>query len=289
MNFKKSMALSLMSIPYILQPNSQMMNPMQPPLVKVPMYIQEAPTHAANKAPITGPEGQKGFYNPSEAKAWLKDSDGSVTHYKNVVTISGPYTPPKAVMQGKVKYFASMPNPEFEKQPKGLIGGPSKVIQLYGKKIKNSKANTKKTDLSQQESSEFAISGISSNLQPNNLTGEYNPEFKAAWLLNPETKERTYFSDIIEYKQATTPPNITNPSLVAFATMPNPDYTGLTVAGGQKKIVTLYGKPIATTHFLGKAPKKPKTGFMNQIASQFQRKGLNPPPLAPGPVIPQQG
>lgn len=79
---------------------------------------------------------------------------------------------------------------------------------------------------------------------------EYDPSSKTATI----AKEEDTFVGVIEYNQETTPPNISNPSMKAFATMPTPGHApqkgkGLSMQnfliGGTGAITTLYGLPVS--------------------------------------------
>ncbi|MBI2344952.1 hypothetical protein HYV10_02665 [Candidatus Dependentiae bacterium] len=77
-------------------------------------------------------------------------------------------------------------------------------------------------------------------------SGSYNPSDRTASL--GKHGYTTLYTDIVEYSQAVTPPNIENPKLQQFATMQNPRYKkGKPLMGGQKKTITLYGIPQYST------------------------------------------
>ena len=77
--------------------------------------------------------------------------------------------------------------------------------------------------------------------------GVYNSNEETASL--DESGYRTFYSDVVEYSRAVTPPNIENPRLKFFATMPNPLYSpdASKRMGAQKKTIKLYGIPQDST------------------------------------------
>ncbi len=77
--------------------------------------------------------------------------------------------------------------------------------------------------------------------------GMYDASTQTAFL--SADGDRTVYTDVVEYSQSVTPPNIENSSLKAFATMPNSRYTKNPKGrmGGQRKTITLYGVPQYST------------------------------------------
>lgn len=232
---------------------------------------------------ITGDSGEIGYYYPGDGTAFLKSKDGSITHYEKVVTISGPYTPPLSVSKGAAKYFASMPNPNYTHKPKGFVGGPNKVIKLYGVIAKTPKQTTKekrsKRKMKKDKAITIEITGIG---KFKGQKGIYVPIVNMANLATGDDEEsKNYFSNVVEYSQAVTPPNIENPSLVLFANMPNPEYIPINMPGVERQNIALYGVPINTNPPSGF--KKLKTKLKNRFKSKQVMQ------LEAGPKIPTLG
>jgi len=145
--------------------------------------------------------------------------------FTNVVEYNKSVTPPN-VMNPNLKLFGSMPTAIHKSSSKKafiLPGGIRPITYLYGiiqePTVKNRSINIKQSDLSLKS---------------------YNKESKTAILKNGST-----YVGIVEYNQATTPPNILNSSLKAFATIDTPNYkeSGI-LLGSVRAITTLYGIPV---------------------------------------------
>ena len=67
----------------------------------------------------------------------------------------------------------------------------------------------------------------------------YDSQSKIAVLINGNV-----YVAVVEYSQTVTPPNISNPSLQIFATIPNENYIPTTLMGAQGSNTTLYGIPV---------------------------------------------
>lgn len=84
---------------------------------------------------------------------------------------------------------------------------------------------------------------------PKTTMGTYDPKTKTATIK---------FTGVMVRSQATTPPNVNNPKMVQFGTMPNTK-TSTAVGGGQSRTATLWGIPTTSTAMKTKKPKTTST------------------------------
>ena len=92
-----------------------------------------------NKRIIGVEHGEFGLYDPSNHKAILLETDGTVTYYTGIVEYSQPVTPPN-IADSSLVLFSKMPNPKYVntrseiKTPvRTKTGGQLPFIYLYGK------------------------------------------------------------------------------------------------------------------------------------------------------------
>lgn len=183
---------------------------------------------------IVGLDGRKGVYDSATKTAFL-DSDGHKTVYTDVVEYSQAVTPP-TVGNPNMKAFATMPNPRYRASIRRLVGGQKKTVTLYGIPKESTEVNQESFEIMRKVTKEektFEIFGTK---------GSYDPETKTAYLIDVQGNKKEY-TNVVEYRQAVTPPSVGNPNMKAFATMPNPRYakSDIKLAGGQFKNITLYG------------------------------------------------
>lgn len=173
---------------------------------------------------ITGLDGRAGNYNSKKKTASFGTGKNKISYF-DIVEYSQAVTPPN-IKNPELIAFAIMPNPKYKEDSDGRMGGQRRTITLYG-------IPQDVTEPSNQDNNSFTIYGSQ---------GKYNHLEKTAYLIDLQGK-KTEYTDIVEYSQAVTPPNIKNPQLKSFATMPNPKYkeSKRRRMGGQNKYVTLYG------------------------------------------------
>jgi hypothetical protein len=183
---------------------------------------------------IIGLDGRGGIYDQNSQTAFLS-ADGDRTVYTDVVEYSQAVTPP-SVQDPRMKPFATMPNSRYSQLTRGRMGGQKKTITLYGIPQYSTEVNEMPVETMRKATKEentFEIFGAK---------GSYNSETKTAYLIDAQGKKKEY-TNVIEYRQAVTPPSVGNPKMKAFATMPNPQYKERDTrrAGGQLKNIILYG------------------------------------------------
>ncbi len=187
----------------------------------------------AGQVNITGLDGRKGTYNPSTKVASLGTST-DVTVYTHVVEYSKAVTPP-SVENPLMQPFATMPNPMYKGSKKGPFGAQTKTITLYGISQYSTEANALPAITESHRSQDKSLEIYGSK-------GSYHPGNKTAYLIDVLGNKKEY-TDVVEYRQAVTPPNIANPRLKPFATLQNRRYkeNDKRLAGGQFKNIILYG------------------------------------------------
>ena len=225
-----------------------------------------------------------GRYNKSSKTAWLYNPNTKkITQYQDIIVQSSAGTAPPKSMNPKVEEFATMPNPNYTPPTSMIVGGPLKTLSLWGVVVP-----TTQSVMPGHKPSPRKVMPVQPNIPITGVNGDhgiYNPDNKTALIYSKPLME---YTDIVEYKQAVTPPNIGNEALVRFATMPNPHFTGEMMPGGQFKDIVLYGipkNPVTATqphHSQNTAEyMKQREQYMGHIAQKFIEKGLPAPPVAP--------
>ena len=162
-----------------------------------------------------------GFYDPIAKTATIT--------FHNVVEYNKSVTPPN-VMNKELKLFGAMSTPNQNDNKTSFIrpGGIRKITSLYG--IPN-------TDESNSSKPDQDLLVQDARYKGDDLE-HYDQASRTATLKNGKV-----YVGVIEYSQAVTPPNISNPALKSFATIATPNFEASSsrMSGAKRAKTTLFG------------------------------------------------